>query len=228
LPTRSTANALGSFASYWLQVIFILGGEIDGQNALAMNNDFEIVRRVLLDVSPLSDAAILPIMVHVRRSELNAGEFLLRAGDRATHTFIVVMGLLREFHLDREGRQATRGFSPAGALSGSLADLLSGAPAISHIEALEPSTVLSIPWLEINQAATTDQQWQLLLRRVAERLYVQKVHREHAMLTLTAAQRLELLRKTSPDLMDRVPKHAIASYLGITPVHLSRLLSASR
>ena len=193
-----------------------------------MNTDFEMVRRVLLEISPVSDAVILPIMAHIRRSELKAGEFLLRAGDRATHAFIVVKGLLREFHLDRDGRQATRGFSPEGSLSGSLADLISGVAAISHIEALEPTSTLAIPWVEIDKAAQSDIQWQLLLRRVAERLYVQKVHREHAMLTLTAAQRLDQFKKAFPSLLNRVPKHAIASYLGITPVHLSRLSSPSR
>jgi CRP-like cAMP-binding protein len=201
---------------------------LDSLKIPVMQEDLSSVRRVLVDVSPLSDAAILAIMVHVRRSELNAGQFLLRAGDRATHAFIVVKGLLREFHLDREGRHATRGFSPGGTLSGSLADLISGAPAISHIEALEPSTVLSIPWREIDKAAQSDMQWQVLLRRVAERLYVQKVHREHAMLTLTAAERLDQFKQAFPGLLNRVPKHAIASYLGITPVHLSRLFSASR
>jgi CRP-like cAMP-binding protein len=192
-----------------------------------MKTDIEIVRRVLLEISPLTDAAVLSIMVHVRLMEFSAGQFLLRAGDRAANAFIVVNGLLREFHLDRDGRQATRGFSPEGSLSGSLADLISGVAAISHIEALEPTSALSIPWVEIDRAAQSDIQWQLLLRRVAERLYVQKVHREHAMLTLTAAERLDQFKKTFPSLLNRVPKHAIASYLGITPVHLSRLSSPS-
>ena len=147
-----------------------------------MHEGLANVRRVLLEVSPLSDAAIFPIMVHVRRCELNTGDFVLRKGDRATHAFMVVKGLLRECHLDRKGRQATQGFSAQGALSGSLADLISAGPAISHIEALEPTTVLSIPWMEIDKAAQSDMQWQVLLRRVAERLYIQKVHREHAKL----------------------------------------------
>jgi CRP-like cAMP-binding protein len=194
-------------------------------SGFAMKTDIEIVRRVVLEISPLSDAAVLSIMAHVQHMKYSAGQFLLRAGDRATSAFIVVNGLLREFHLDRDGRQATRGFSPEGSLSGSLADLISGVPAISHIEALETTSALSIPWVEIDKAAQTDIQWQLLLRRVAERLYIQKVHREHAMLTLTAAERLDQFKQTFPGLLNRVPKHAIASYLGITPVHLSRLSS---
>jgi len=167
-------------------------------------------------------------MTHVSRVHVRPGEFLLRAGSVATQAFIVVTGLLREYHLDREGRQATRGFALEGSLSGSLADLISQAPAISHIEAIEPSTVLSIPWNAVDQAAQSDGHWQLLLRRIAERLYGQKVHREHAYLTLTAAERLQLFQQDFPGLLHRAPKHAIASYLGITPVHLSRLSSASR
>lgn len=186
----------------------------------------EIVRNVLLKVSHLPDEHILPLLPDVQRKVLLAGGFALRAGDWATHVFIVESGLLREYHLDREGRQATRNFSFEGSLSGSLADLLSGAPAISYIEALEPTTLLSIPWASIESIAQADIHWQVLLRRIAERLYVQKVHREHAMLTLTGVERLALFKRSYPDLWDRVPKHAIASYLGVTPVHLSRLSSA--
>jgi CRP-like cAMP-binding protein len=187
---------------------------------------FEIVRPVLLKVSHVPDAQILPLMPHVQRKVLLTGAFVLRAGDRATHAFIVESGLLREYHLDREGRQATRSFSREGSFSGSLADLLSGSPAITYLEALEPTTVLSIPWAAIESTAQADIHWQVLLRRIAERLYVQKVNREHALLTLTAVERLALFKSSYPGLWGRVPKHAIASYLGITPVHLSRLSSA--
>jgi CRP-like cAMP-binding protein len=191
-----------------------------------MTGYLEIVRSVLLKVSHVPDAQILPLMAHVQRKVLLNGAFALRAGERAAHVFIVESGLLREYHLDREGRQATRSFSSQGSLSGSLADLLSGSPAVTYLEALEPTTVLSIPWAAIESIAQADIHWQMLLRRIAERLYVQKVHREHAMLTLTAVERLALFKRSYPDLWDRVPKHAIASYLGITPVHLSRLSSA--
>ena len=187
-----------------------------------------LVRSVLRSRSPIEDAQIFDVLPHVQPVKLNPGDFLLSAGERATHAFIVASGLLREYHLDREGRQATRGFSQEGTLSGSLADLLSGSPAISFIEALEPTIALSIPWVVVESLAQKNMQWQLLLRRIAEGLYVQKVHREHAMLTLTAAERLAQFHHNYPGLWDRVPRHAIASYLGITPVHLSRLAPSNR
>jgi CRP-like cAMP-binding protein len=193
-----------------------------------MTGYLEIVRHVLLKVSHVPDAQILPLVPYVQRKELLAGAFALRAGDWATHVFIVESGLLREYYLDREGRQATRSFSCEGSLSGSLADLLSGAPAVTYLEALEPTFVLSIPWAAIESTAQADMHWQILLRRIAERLYVQKVNREHTLLTLTAVERLALFKSSYPALWSRVPKHAIASYLGITPVHLSRLSSAGQ
>lgn len=193
-----------------------------------MNSEFDFLRRILMQISPLSDESILPVFAHIQHSEFKAGEFALRAGERATHVLIVVKGLLHEYLLDRDGKQATRSFSPEGALSGSLGDLISGAPALSYIEALEPTSVLTIPWVEIDKAALLDIKLQLLLRRVAERLYDKKRKREYALLVLNAAERLDHFKQEFPGLFSRVPKHAIATYLGITPVHLSRLLSEQR
>jgi|694.fasta_scaffold95670_3 CRP-like cAMP-binding protein len=193
-----------------------------------MNSEFDFLRRILMQISPLSDESIRPVFAHVQHSEFKAGEFPLRAGERATHVLIVVKGLLHEYLLDRDGRQATRNFSKEGGLSGSLGDLISGAPALSYIEALEPTSVLTIPWIEIDKAAQTDIKWQLLLRRVVEHLYVDKRKREYALLALSAGERLDLFKQDFSGLLSRIPKHAIASYLGITPVHLSRLSSENR
>jgi CRP-like cAMP-binding protein len=55
-----------------------------------------------------------------------------------------------------------------------------------------------------------------------------KVVREHEMLSFTAAERLRRFVAAHTALDARVTRELVASYLGITPVHLSRLRAARR
>jgi hypothetical protein len=57
---------------------------------------------------------------------------------------------------------------------------------------------------------------------------MKKFEKEAQLLTLTASERYELLKKEHPHLEQLVPAYHIASYLGITPISLSRLRSAKK
>ncbi|UPT74855.1 MAG: hypothetical protein M0D55_03830 [Elusimicrobiota bacterium] len=70
--------------------------------------------------------------------------------------------------------------------------------------------------------------WQELGRVVAEDHYRQRERREQELLMNSATERLESFHKERPDLFDRLPKKIIASYLGITPVALSRIVHAPK
>jgi CRP-like cAMP-binding protein len=69
---------------------------------------------------------------------------------------------------------------------------------------------------------------QTLARRHAEALAVRKTKREYEMLALPAAARLARWQTEHPDLDGRITRRLLASYLGITPVHLSRITARSR
>jgi hypothetical protein len=67
-----------------------------------------------------------------------------------------------------------------------------------------------------------------LARRFVESLYLRKMKREFEMLTLPAKDRYQRFVTESPALDARLPRHLVASYLGITAVHLSRLRNLRR
>jgi CRP-like cAMP-binding protein len=185
--------------------------------------DFTPLRQALEALSPLADADWALVQPRIASRHVAAGQYLLRAGEIATQTFFVRQGLLREYYSDRDGAEATRRFCVAGEFSGSLADLLSGRPAQCSIETLEPSEVWSMGWRDIDAASMQSPAWMLLLRRFAERLYLRKTDREFEMLTLPAAERYRRFVEAFPELEKRLPRVHVASYLGITPVHLSRI-----
>jgi CRP-like cAMP-binding protein len=170
--------------------------------------------------------APLPALVTVQKAE--AGTLLLRAGDRATDVLFVRSGLLREYYVDDEGRETTRRFTQEGDLSGSLADLLSGQPAMVWIEAVEPTEIWRLAWQPLDALSERFTDWMRLARVLAEQLYLRKMQREHELLTLPAAERYRRFSIQNARLEARLPRHLIASYLGITPVHLSRIRAAGK
>jgi CRP-like cAMP-binding protein len=190
--------------------------------------DTYVLRHVLDQISELSDQAWKQIEPLVTPRQVTTGEHLLRAGERSSQALFVRGGLLREYYIDDAGHETTRSFCVENGFSGSLADLLTGAPAAVSIESLCDGEVWQLNWAALDAIAELQPTVMKLLRRFAEGLYIRKMTREFEMLTLPAAERYRRFVQAYPDLDTRLQRHMVASYLGITPVHLSRICAAEK
>jgi uncharacterized spore protein YtfJ len=65
--------------------------------------------------------------------------------------------------------------------------------------------------------------FQIFGRKIAEILFIMISTQTNNLLTLTPEERYRKLLDTQPYIIQRVPQYMIASYIGITPEHLSRL-----
>jgi len=188
--------------------------------------DAEIYSRAVRSVFPLTDDAIRRGFALVRPRELERGATVLRAGERASGVFVVISGLLREYFLLEDGIERTKAFVAEGEFSGSLADLLSGEPSKAFIVAEEPTRVLVATFRAYRELEAESPDWERFGRRAAEGLLLRKADREYELLGLDAAGRYARFSTRYPGLEARVAAKHVASYLGITPVHLSRLRRA--
>lgn len=190
--------------------------------------DLSALRQALDRINPLTDEAWTAFEALASIRTVAAGQHLLRAGERATRAFFVRRGLLREYYVDGSGRESTRTFCKEGGFSGSLADLLGRGAAEVSIEVLVPGEIIELAWAGVDALSEWHPSLMKLLRRYAEGLYVRKMRREFEMLTLPAAERYRRFTQEDPALEARLPRHMVASYLGITAVHLSRICAAER
>jgi CRP-like cAMP-binding protein len=147
---------------------------------------------------------------------------LLNEGETARKIFLVRKGCLRQW-LNHEGKEITFQFFFEGQMVASIESLRYSKPSGLNIEALEDSTlsVLSKKNFEIllNEAPE-------LKNFIAELVYKRFMHYSRLYLTFlknNPAERYKELLKNEPRIIQRVPQHYIASYLGITPVSLSRI-----
>lgn len=163
-----------------------------------------------------------------RKRSLSEGDALFDVGDEVTVSALVEQGVMREVYVDSNGEERTRGFSFEGDFAGAWSDVLAKRPSRTRVEALSEVKlrVYSVEALRALEATSPD--LQRAFRRVAELLYVRKSDREFELLTMDAAERYTALLKAAPGIEERVQLRHIASYLGITPVHLSRLRRRAR
>lgn len=160
---------------------------------------------------------------HATTLTLPEGQALLDVGDEVTVSALVERGVMREVYLDANGEERTRGFSFEGDFAGAWSDVLASRPSRTRVEALSDVTLRLYPLSALRELEAKAPDLQRALRLVAEQLNLRKSDREFELLTMDAAERYAALRRTWPDLEQRVQLRHIASYLGITPVHLSRL-----
>ncbi|MBM4782680.1 MAG: Crp/Fnr family transcriptional regulator [Archangiaceae bacterium] len=149
------------------------------------------------------------------------GQLLLREGEVAEHAFLVRTGALRSFTTPN-AHDVTFQFFLEGSLVSSFESFRTRTPSRFSVEAIEDTEVVRLSRPVVTKAladAGTSALWSEALARRLE-TYMRRVE---SLITESALERYQRLRRESPELVARVHQHYLASYLGITPVSLSRL-----
>ncbi|HET8886577.1 MAG TPA: Crp/Fnr family transcriptional regulator [Salinimicrobium sp.] len=159
--------------------------------------------------------------------KLKRRRYLLSEGDICKYTIFVEKGLLRSFTTDEKGTEHTLQFSMEGWWAADLYSFFTEEPTQFHIEALEESEVLLL----------SKPSWDLLLEKVPSferyfRILIQNnliatQRRLIGSFSETAEEKYNNLLLQCPSIVQRVPQHMIASYIGISRETLSRIRSNS-
>ncbi len=152
---------------------------------------------------------------------LRPKETLIAAGKRNHKVFILTDGVIRQVYRDEYGEH-TRAFATAGTLFLSYPGYCINQPALMSIETCCESTCLVCDRTNFDKFMTDYPQfalWQLHLAYIQLYFYETKL----SVIKGKAKDRLQALLKARPVILEKVPLGVIASYLGITQVHLSRL-----
>ena len=88
---------------------------------------------------------------------------------------------------------------------------------------IEETEVVVLPRSAIEWGYKHLTEGQKMGRLIAEYYFIYQDDRIKNLYARTPKQRYDSITEVFPNIHNRVPQHMIASYLGITPVHLSRL-----
>ena len=188
----------------------------------------EDLKKVLLYLAGVQDRDLPELERLFTLKVFKKNDFFLEQKSIAKHIAFVVCGAFREFYTDKAGREYNKTFCFPGQFTGSYYDLASGKPSNVSIQAMADSTVLIMSYRESKELMNKDIFWMKVGYAHAHNLLMYKLEKEYQLLTLSAKERYELLLKENSQLEQLVPAYHIASYLGITPISLSRLRSVKK
>lgn len=153
---------------------------------------------------------------------------LLHAGEVGKCTYFILQGVIRLFYTCEKGREYVRSFGVEDDMCGSFYSSLTHTPCRFGIQALESTRVIRAQFDDFTRLFETDIRWERLGRLLAEQHFILKEQREAAFLLDDAETRYKQFLKDYPDLDKRIAQYHIASYLGVTPVTLSRIRKKMR
>ena len=149
--------------------------------------------------------------------KLKKGDHFLDYGDQSQKLGIVLDGLLYSCYLSETGQEWISNFfyPPDHAIITSHESFMLGSKSTESIRAYEDSTLIYITKSEYDALTEQDPRLEHMVRVLAEASYVQALKRVYAFQSLTAAQRVKKFITENGDLVSRVQRQHIASYLGI-------------
>ncbi|MCP4160900.1 MAG: Crp/Fnr family transcriptional regulator [Deltaproteobacteria bacterium] len=156
-------------------------------------------------------------------STVKKNEFFINAGEDPDQFGIVSSGIFRYFYIDNDGKEYTKYFALENDLLISYSAILTGEESKFYIEALENSEILISSFKKFNNLIEDNLSLNKIARKLIERQYIKKEKREYQFLFDDAETRYRHFLKDYPGMVDRVKHFHIASYLGISPVSLSRI-----
>ncbi len=154
----------------------------------------------------------------VRRKDV-----LLHAGEVSLHTIFVERGILRAYSVDAKGTDHTTQFAVEGSWIGDIYSQLTGEPATLAIEALEDADVLLLDNAASERIYAHVPKFERYQRLLLQNHLVVVYRRLLHTMGTSAEAKYDALLAASPAVVQRVPLHLIASFLGITPESLSRI-----
>jgi CRP-like cAMP-binding protein len=162
----------------------------------------------------------------VTKQNIPKGNIFIRAGSVPNKFAFIVNGLFRYYYANENGSEFTKGFFRERNFITSYTAMVKSRPSYYSVQALEDSDLLVVDYAQWQNLYQSSFCWMNLIFALVEKGYMKKEARERELLVLNAEERYRVFLNEYPDLEKRIKQHMIASYLGITPVALSRIRKA--
>ena len=184
---------------------------------------YEVFFSKLAEVVDLTEEEKKIIQTYLTPKKLRKKQYLLQEGDICKFIAIVEKGALRSYSIDEKGNEHIIQFALEGWTISDLFSFLTGEPAVYTIEALEDSELILVSKSAQEELLQRFPKYEKYMRVQITGAYIAMQRRLTSIISLPLEERYQNLTAAYPHIVQRVPQHMIASYMGLTPETLSRV-----
>ncbi|SMC53821.1 Crp/Fnr family transcriptional regulator [Pedobacter nyackensis] len=182
----------------------------------------ETIKQIITNITPIAEPSLQKLAGLFEEIHYPKGHLLFRQQEMDRTIYFIKSGIARAYYRTEES-DVTFWFGKEGSSVLSYNSHFNQTPGYESIELLEDTILYRIDHLQLETLYETDITISNWGRKLIEKEIILVEERLISRLLLNASQRYKNLMEHYPELLQRVQLNHIASYLGITPVSLSRI-----
>ncbi|MCW9705669.1 Crp/Fnr family transcriptional regulator [Fodinibius salsisoli] len=171
----------------------------------------------------LTDLEIEELSTYSHPRTLEKNEFLIREDSICQEVAFIKKGIMRSFYTDENGEEITYCITFSKNFMTAYSSLITGNPTPENIQAITQTELRIIRNGDIQKLTDKSANWLKLQKFFAEQEYLELEKRIFAFQKENARQRYIDLMQEHPKYIQQIPLQYLASYLGISQRHLSRI-----
>jgi len=183
----------------------------------------ENLRKMLESVHILSDSEISNGLNYFEPKTFKKDDFLIESGKVCNWMAFVNTGILRNFYISSNDEEVTYCLTFPNKVVSAFSSFMTQKVTFENIHALTNGEILVIKRKCYYELMNSSENWLKFSRFVAEQSYIEMENRLLALQMESAKKRYNDLITNNPEFIQQVPLKYLASFLGITQRHLSRL-----
>lgn len=184
---------------------------------------YEVFFQSLRNKVPFSNEELEVLKKYLTPKKLRKKQYLLQEGDVSKFIAFVEKGALRSYSIDEKGVERIIQFALEGWTISDLYSFLTGEPATYNIDAVEDSELVLISKAAHEELLQILPKYESWIRIQITGAYVAMQRRLTSIISLSLEDRYASFTALYPEIVQRIPQHMIASYMGLTPETLSRV-----
>lgn len=173
----------------------------------------------------LSETQISELLSKSTLIEAKKKTILIKEGDVCNHIYFVKSGILRAAVYDEDRRDWTHCFySPEGLIwAGLSSNCLLQKPSDYFVEVLEDAKIIAFPVEHLRELRRSNMQWARFFQCQLMNSFHYLEQKSISQVKFSPEKRYLAFTKQYPKLVQSIPQHYIASYIGVLPESLSRI-----
>ena len=182
-----------------------------------------MIKKYLQSFEILSEAEISNFIESTTLKKLNKSDFFIREGEICKEIAFIKYGTFRSFYTSNKGEEFTYCIMFPNNFLAAYSSFITGEATFENMQAITEVELLIISKSKIDNLAQESTNWLKVFKIIAEQQYIELEKRIYQLQKNNAVERYRDLIENQPQYIQQIPLQYLASYLGITQRHLSRI-----